>query len=160
VDYGKRPADPASKLRERSYLITHVWALLVALAHTAAQRRAVQASLREGKIVICDRYTLDSAVHLLDRYGPNRRFGPQIWLMHMLSPRPIRAYLVDVPAPVALERKADHFDLHELWRQAELYRRVAARLGVRMLDGQRTREELCQELAHDVWSELRPTVVP
>jgi thymidylate kinase len=153
--YGQQPEDAAAKLRQRSPLITHVWVLVVAAVHAAAQRRAVLPALREGKVVICDRYTLDAAVHLRERYGPSRRFRYQRRLLEWLSPRPIRSYLVDAPAPVALARKPEHFDLDALTRQATLYREMAAQLGVRRVDGTRAREDLCTELAYDVWSALR-----
>ena len=153
--YGERPADVAAELRERSGLISHVWVLVVAIVHALAQRRAVQHHLSAGKVVICDRYTLDAAVHLRDRYGPKRRFRYQSRLLTLLSPRPLRSYLVDVPAPVALARRPEHFDLDGLTRQSALYRETAARLGVRRVDGTRAREALCSEIAYDVWSALR-----
>ena len=155
VAYGQAPADAAAELRERSALITHAWVLVVILVHAAAQRRAVLPPLRAGKVVICDRYTLDAAVHLRERYGLQRRFRYQTRLLEWLSPRPIRSYLVDVPASVALERKPEQFDLDQLTRQATLYRELATRLGVRRVDGTRSRENLCGEIAYDVWSALR-----
>jgi len=63
----------------------------------------------------------------------------------------VRAYLIDVPAEVAYARRAEQYSLEELARQAELYRAEAERLGVRRLDGSRPREELCEEIARDVW---------
>jgi thymidylate kinase len=153
--YGQAPADAAAELRERSALITHAWVLVVILVHAAAQRRAVLPPLRAGKVVICDRYTLDATVHLRERYGLQRGFRYQSRLLEWLSPRPIRSYLVDVPAPVALARKPEQFDLDQLTRQATLYREMATRLGVRRVDGTRARENLCGEIAYDVWSALR-----
>jgi thymidylate kinase len=158
LEYGERPADTASALRERNPLLTGCWVLIVALLHAAAQRRAVQAQLRRGKVVICDRYTLDSAVHLRHRYGAQHRFRPQVRLMHLFSPRPIRSYLVDVPATVALSRKAEQFGLEELERQADLYRQESVTLGVRRLDGTHECEQLCAEIGYDVWSALRPVL--
>ena len=145
----------AAAVRERSDLISQVWVTVVALAHAAAQRRATRRPLRRGTIVVCDRYTLDAAVQLRFLYGESRPYRFQIDLMARLSPRPARAYLVDVPAEVAYGRKAEQFSLTDLTRQAELYRVEADRLGVRRLDGGRPREELCEEVARDVWLHLR-----
>ena len=75
--------------------------------------------------------------------------------MHLLSPRPVRAYFVDVPGAVALARKPDHFDQAELDAQADAYREQHVGLGVRRLDGQRPPESLCEEIAEDVWRALR-----
>jgi thymidylate kinase len=146
--------EPAA-VRERSDLISQVWVAVVAVAHAAAQRRATRRLLGRGTIVVCDRYTLDAAVQLRFRYGETRRYRFQVDLMARLSPRPARAYLVDVTAEVAYGRKAEQFSLPELARQAELYRVEAERLGVRRLDGGRSRAELCEEVARDVWLHLR-----
>ena len=142
--YGERPADAASELRERSALMSHGWVFIVAMAHAAAQRRAVQRHLRRGKVVICD------------RYGASHRFRRQIRLLELLTPRPLRSYLVDAPAPLALERKPEQFGLEELERQAELYRQEAVSLGARRVDGARPKETLCEEIGYDAWSALRP----
>jgi thymidylate kinase len=154
--YGERPPPtPALEIRERSRIISHGWVLILAVVHGLAQRRAIEARLLRGEVVICDRYTLDSAVHLRRRYGAERRFRAQIVLMHMLSPRPVRAYFIDVPGAVALARKPDHFDRGELDAQAQAYREEHLRLGVRRLDGERPPESLCEEIAEDVWRALR-----
>jgi thymidylate kinase len=141
-------------LRERSNLISHVWVTIVALAHAAAQRRAATADVKRDRMVICDRYTLDAAVQLRFRYGESHGYRFQIGLLTRLSPRPVRAYLIDVPAEVAYARRAEQYSLGELARQAELYRAEAERLGVRRLDGSRPREELSEEIARDVWRGL------
>lgn len=155
VEYGERPADAAALVRQRSAAITHGWTFVVALAHAAAQRRALREHLRAGRVVICDRYTLDSAVHLRDRYGGQRRLRAQVALMHLLTPRPALAYLIDVPGDVAHERKPEQFGVQELRRQADLYREYAPLLGVRVLDGRRDRTELCVEIAAEAWATLR-----
>ena len=104
--------------------------------------------------MICDRYTLDAAAHLRFRYGEQRPFRFPIGVIHRFSPRPLRSYFVDVPAETAYARKAEQYSLEELARQAQLYREEAPGLGVRKLDGQRPREELCAEIAEDVWRAL------
>lgn len=104
-----------------------------------------------GDVVVFDRYILDSLVHLHFAYGP--RAVPQA-LVRSLSLRPARAYLLDVRPETALARKDDLWTLDELTRQAELYRHYAAQLGIRVLDGERPRDELCAEIAADVWRSL------
>jgi thymidylate kinase len=154
--YGERPPPTAAvELRERSGLVTHGWVLIVATLHGLAQRRAIEARLLRGEVVICDRYTLDSAVHLRRRYGAQRRFRVQTRLMHLLSPRPARAYLIDVPGAVALARKPEYFDLAELDAQAAAYREEHAALAVLRLDGEQPAESLCERIAEDVWRALR-----
>jgi thymidylate kinase len=149
-----RPLEP-SAVRERSALISQVWVAIVALAHATAQRRETRQHLRGGNVVLCDRYTLDTAVHLRFRYGEQRNYRSQIGLVQRLSPRPIAAYLLDVPAATAYARKSEQYSPEELERQATLYRQESPRLGVRRLDGELPREQLCAEIATEVWRALR-----
>jgi thymidylate kinase len=149
------PSLEPSALRERSSVISQVWVGIVALAHTAAQRRETRAQLARGQVVICDRYTLDTAVHLRFRYGERRNFGWQIRLVESRSPRPVVAFLLDVPAATAYARKAEQYSLEDLERQASLYRQESLRLGVRRLDGELPREQLCTEIGLEVWRALR-----
>ena len=127
----------------------------VAIAHGLAQRRETRRALRNVDVVICDRYTLDAAVHLRFRYGESRNYAFQIRLLDLLSPRPTAAYLVDVPAATAHARKPEQYSLAELERQARLYSEERLRLGVDRLDGELPREELCQTVAEHVWRMLR-----
>jgi thymidylate kinase len=148
------PLEPSS-VRERSNAISQVWVAIVAFAHGQAQRRETREHLRGGKVVLCDRYTLDTAVHLRFRYGQQRNYGFQIGLVQRLSPRPLAAYLLDVPAATAYARKAEQYSLQDLEHQADLYRQEHARLDVRRLDGELPREELCSAIATEVWRALR-----
>jgi thymidylate kinase len=147
-------ADPAKELRRRSALVSHAWALIVALANASSQRRATRPHLRQGRIVVCDRYSLDSAVHLRYRYGETRSFRLQALLVRLLSPRPVRAFFLEVPPETAFARKAEQYDLDQLARQARLYAEEHVRLGARRLDGERPQDELCAEIAEDVWLAL------
>jgi thymidylate kinase len=149
------PALTPTEVRQRSGLVANVWVGVVALAHGSAQRGETRPHLRPRTVVICDRYTLDAAAHIRFRYGESRGYRFQIGLMRRLSPQPLRAYFVDVPAETAHARKAEQYSLDDLRRQERLYREEAPRLGVRRLDGERPREELCSEIAEDVWRALR-----
>ena len=150
---GPAPLTPTA-VRQRSGVVANVWVTVVALAHASAQRRETRRHLRRGVIVISDRYTLDAAAHLRFRYGESRPFQFQIRLVELLSPRPLRSYFVDVPSETAYARKAEQYSLDELTRQARIYRELAASLGVRRLDGERPREELCAGIGEDLWRAL------
>ena len=117
------------------------------------QARAVAPHLWRGRVVICDRYTLDSKVHLRYAYGEERAFGFQAALIGHLSPRPDLAYLLDVSPETASTRKRD-YPLEENARRGNLYLEEAEGLGVRRLDGERPREEICAQLAREVWDFL------
>ena len=151
-----RLAEPAKRIRQRSRVMTAAWATVVSVANGWGQRRATIRHLRAGRIVVCDRYTLDSAVHLRYRYGEAHRRRLQVRLIRLLSPTPLRSFYLDVSAETALARKSDHYNLEQLRRQLPLYRQEHRAHGARRLDGERPRAELCAEIAADVWARLHP----
>lgn len=157
---GQRPADEAAsadrgkELRKKSSVITYVWATAVAIANASSQRRMTRYHLKRGRNVVCDRYTLDSRVHLRYRYGEKRKFSLQARLIQWLSPKPLRSYHVDVPPEVAYERKAEQYDLDQLRTQARLYEEERDVVGAQRLDGTRPRDELTREVLEDVWRAL------
>ena len=137
---------PTAQLRRRSALLTHAWVCVVAAVHARAQARTVSAASGPQKVVICDRYTLDAAVALRRRYGKERSFAPQVMLLKLLSPRPLLAWHVDVPAAVAQKRKDEGFSDAELKLLVELYRAQRERLGWRRVDGTRPAAEVAEEI--------------
>jgi thymidylate kinase len=143
--------DPIKRLRERSRLATGAWVMVHALANAWSQRRLTRPHLRRGRIVICDRYTLDSIVALRVRYGAHHRFRLQRSLIAALSPRPARAYFLDVRPETAFARKGEG-GVEWLAAHRRLYLEEHEALGVRHLDGERPREEICTEIAQDVWA--------
>jgi thymidylate kinase len=153
---GGSPPDSARELRRRSGFLTHAWVLVVALSHARVQRRATRRHLAAGRVVVCDRYTLDALVYLRYAYGERHRFRLQSRLIELLSPRPALAFHLDVPAETALARKHEQYGLNDLTRLARLYREEHGRLGVRLLDGERPREELCAEIGREAWLALSP----
>jgi thymidylate kinase len=142
--------DPVKRLRESSGLLTHVWLMVIAFANAWSQRRLTRPHLRRGAVVICDRYTLDSVVALRFEYGRGRRFRPQRALISAISPTPRRAYYLDVSAETAFERKRE-WGVEWLAGHRDLYLEEAGPLKVRVLDGELPREEICAQIAADVW---------
>ncbi len=138
----------------RELALLHGWATVVAIANALHQRSIVTRHAAEGRVVIFDRYTLDSIVRLRYLYGDRERFAFQSFLIRAVSPRPLRSFLLEVAPETALGRKEDRWSLDDLRRQSELYREEADRLGVPRLDGERPREALCAEIALEVWRAL------
>ena len=128
------------------------WTTLLALANALAQRRRALRHAGRSRIVVFDRYTLDSVVILRHLWGGDRRFPA--WLIRTLSPRPVCSFLLDVPAETALARKRDQWNLENLRGLAELYRAEAPQLGVRRLDGERPREELTAQILAEITKSL------
>lgn len=158
-DGQQRPAagedsDRLTHLREGNPLLQRMWVCFVAAMNAWWVWRAVRPHLLRGRIVICDRYTLDSIVHLRYRYGAERRYRAHLGLIRLLSPTPLRAYLLDIPPESAYARNQEYSPQQTALR-ARLYREEHDGLGVRRLDGERPREDLCRQLALEVWTALR-----
>lgn len=155
---GDRPvmeiADPAQAVRQRSPILTHSWATIVALVNAFHRRRALRRASRGGRIIICDRYTLDSLAHIKFRYGVSRGFALQVWLIRLITPKPRRAYFLDVDPRIALARKNETYTQEEMATLASLYRSNASFAGVERLDGEAPVEDLCRHIGSDVWLSL------
>src|SRR5205085_11741279 len=65
---------PGTVPRERSRLVTQALSTVVALANALSQLATIARHTRHGRIVVYDRYVLDSAVQLRFRYGRESRF--------------------------------------------------------------------------------------
>ena len=143
--------DPVRAFRSRSELLTHVWTIVVVLVNVSSHRRLTVRHIRAGRTVICDRYVLDSVAHLHAKYGEQRTYPIQVALLRLLSPEPVAAFLLDVPAEAAYARKPERYDVAQLARQARLYREAQERLGATRLDGTRPVDELAAEIARAVW---------
>jgi thymidylate kinase len=134
-------------------LAAGVWSTVTTLASALVLRRAAHGTLTRGRIVIYDRYVLDTVVDLRFRYAPEARLRFQEALIRALTPTPRRAYLVDVSPEVAHHRKPD-WSLDQTRVRAGLYRREHAALGVRPVDGGRPVDDLGREILQDVLESL------
>jgi thymidylate kinase len=128
---------------------TKLWVAYVALANAFTHRRLA----RSSKVVVFDRYVLDSVVRM--RYLWGGRFPLAAGLLRALSPRPRLAFLLDVPGEVAYGRKPEQWSEADLERFRELYLEEAERLGVTVLDGTRPQDELSAQIAEEAWLALR-----
>ncbi|MGH2902537.1 MAG: dTMP kinase [Solirubrobacteraceae bacterium] len=145
--------DPATLLRERHSWLQTGWVTFVAIMNAWWQLRAVRPHLLRGRIVICDRYMLDSLVHMRYRYGSQRRYRLQLAIIRLLAPKPLRSYLLDVSPETARARNREYTPA-QIELRARLYREEYERLGVKRLDGERSREDLSTQIAFEVWSAL------
>lgn len=143
------PPDAGKRLRHRSRLLTWAWALVIALGNGIDHRRAVRR--HAGRIVICDRYVLDTLVHLHFRYGDDLPLWLHRRIVRWLSPRPAAAFFLDVPAEVARARKPEQYLTSELVVIRERYHRHAPEAGAVVLDGTRPVEEVAAEIARRSW---------
>jgi len=106
------------------------------------------------RIVIFDRYALDSAARLRFFYGVEEPFDLQNRIIDGLSPRPLCAFFLDVDPAASLTRKDDNWSLQQLEAQARLYREECSRHAATRMDAERPGEELAAAIAHAVWRRL------
>jgi thymidylate kinase len=132
-----------------------VWATLVAALDAASQRSKAVRGTARGRVVVFDRHALDSIVRLRFLYGSTVAYPLQRRLVDLIAPQADFAYFLDIAPETSLARKDDIWSLAQLQRHADLYREELGRLGVRRLDGERPRDELCAEIALEVWLGLR-----
>jgi thymidylate kinase len=146
----------AARLRRRSALLTHAWVFVIAAVHAGRQRQAVRTASAPGRVVICDRYSLDAAVGLRRRYGERHSFALQVRVLELLSPRPLVAWHLDVPPSLAKTRRDEGFSDEDLDRLVTLYGEERKRLGWRRLDATRSAPELARDVARTSEGALRP----
>ena len=136
--------------------VTQTWATLVMVLNLLSQRRAVMRHTLGGRrVVVFDRHVLDSVVRLRFLYGAAGSSRIQLSLVNAIAPKARFAYMLEIRPEIAFSRKPDDWTLDQLRRQGELYKEHSERLSVPRLDGELPREELCTEIATEVWRALR-----
>ena len=148
-------SNPARMLRRRSRVLTSVWTTIVALANGWSLARGLMAHGWAGRVVVADRYRLDSAVRMRFLYDERRRFPVLRTLLAALTPSPRRAFFLDVEPATSLARKDDGWSLEELAVQARLYREEHRGFMSEHLDGSRPPDDICAETAKKAWLALR-----
>ena len=109
-------------LREENAAVNYVWSAVVTFANGLAQLRTIARHTRHGRIVVYDRYALDSTVQLRFRYGSRWPVRVAAALIDVLAPKPVAAFYLDIPPEISLARKDDRWTLGDLTAQARLYR--------------------------------------
>lgn len=149
------PEEAAARaLRARFPALNQAWAAVVVGAHALNLRRALRPHLREGRVVVRDRYVLDSAVELRQGYGHRRDVGFATWLIPRIVPPALVGFWLDVPAEVAYKRKPDLFTVERLAARQQLYEAERGSLGAIRIDGTRSQEDICAEIAWETWRRL------
>lgn len=145
--------DPLTRIRERLPFLQSAWITFVAATTAWWMAREIRPKVARGRIVVCDRYTLDALVQMRYRYGEQHRYKTRLRLISSLAPKPSRAYLLDVAPETAYARNRE-YTLPQIEMRTRLYREEHGPLGVIRMNGELPADELCAELALDVWSVL------
>ncbi len=130
-----------------------VWAQVNAVVDGYRHVRLCAPHVRKGKVVICDRYTLDSHVHLAERFADHPRAVRVAAALDVaLSPRAAAAFYLDLPAEVASARKPEDVSLDRLHEHVATYRRLHDRHGAVRLDATAPSDAVAARLARAVWA--------
>ena len=106
-----------------------------------------------GRVVIFDRYVLDTIVDLRFSYAPDGRMPPQEMLVRTIVPTARCAFFIDVAPETAHGRKPD-WSLEQTRVRADMYRSECRHLGVRPIDGQRPAGDITKDLMAEVLNAL------
>jgi thymidylate kinase len=148
---GAQETKPAHGATERSETVAQAWATTVALLQALQHRRAALRHAGSGKIVLFDRYVLDSSAQLRLFYGAGRRFRVQTWLLRVVSPTPVLSFWLDVSPRALAARKEPQYSFETVCLQWQLYQQGLAGCGVQRLDGERPQADLTDEIAEQIW---------
>lgn len=149
--YRGREDDVGVQLRQQSGVVTGIWVAVVAASHALTTARRLRPHLRAGRIVVCDRYTVDTGVFLRHIYGKDRGFRLANRVLRRLSPSPAVTWFLDVPPDVALSRKQDEFDAEELGELRRLYVETHPTFDGRRLNGALSSAELAELIGRHTW---------
>lgn len=140
------------------------WSWLTTIELLLRYTWRVTLPLLRGRVVICDRY-VDDALADWSAYFGHAAGRPQdvekccaAKVLRLLTPRPSRAYWLDVPAEVAQSRSPDGLPAHFLEAQSAAYRQMAserraAAYALQRLDGSRGWEEISDQVVYQVLSD-------
>ena len=130
---------------------------LLYVANRYEKRRQMEHWLQRGVVILCDRYRASSVA-----YGEAQGVEPQ-WLeeIQRFLPRPALTILLDIAPEAAVRRKASGRDRYErdlelLSRVRASYRRQAADGGWLVLDGERPRKDVTQDVISAAMKLLEP----
>ena len=119
------------------------------------KREQIEAWLREGTFILCDRYLASSIA-----YGEAQGLDP-VWLTEIqrFLPAPALTVLLDIAPETAVRRKAANRDRYErdlalLSRVRTSYRRQAEAGGWLLLDGERQKDDVAKDVIEGIGSRL------
>jgi dTMP kinase len=130
---------------------------LLYVANRYERKEDLQRWLDSGLLLLCDRYVASSVA-----YGEAQGLDP-IWLtdMQRFLPEAACTILLDIAPETAAQRKQVHRDRYErdlelLTRVRQSYLRLASQPGWVVVDGERSKETVAEEIATVLSSRLGP----
>jgi dTMP kinase len=105
-------------------LVRTVWSVMVRPEHLVQINRDIRRKLRDGYVVVCDRYLWDSTIDLaiLNNKNPEWLLSGSNKIMWKFVPQPSITFFIDIPPEEALKRKNDIPSFDYVRKRADLYR--------------------------------------
>ncbi len=122
-------------------VVRMLWSAMTHVEHVTQINLEIRQRIRDGKVLVCDRYLWDSSIDLavLNNRTPEWLSGGLNTLMWKLVPKPTLTFYIDVPPEEALKRKNDIPSLDYVTKRAAFYRHLASCNSWTVIDG---REEV------------------
>jgi len=140
INYKKRK----NQLFNKNSLLSRVYILILLLDNFIQLLIKIRIPLKQGKIVVCDRYIQDTIVTDL-AVDMQLSIKQIIFLLDKslnFLPKPALTLLVDVPVKVAYSRKTDVPDISYLHDRRNLYLDIAKKYNYTVLDGNKEIEDV------------------
>lgn len=135
----------------RNTNIQNIWTLMVICDLIIHNFFSIKLPLIFGKVIICDRYIIDTFVDLAERFSCfdlDRTLIGKILIR--LSPNPDISYLLEINSENALKRKRDVFPKEVLAKRNKLYHRLADRFGYDLKDVNRPLRTVKNEIVNEI----------
>lgn len=115
------------------------WTFIILVELTVIYNLKVRIPLLFGKVVICDRYLVDTLVEMgVYTKDENIHRGFSSILLRLLNPSPNISFLISVSPRIVFERKSDEFLEVHLNKQRLLYKKLAKRFNTILINGERS----------------------
>jgi thymidylate kinase len=125
-----------SKLMGNS-LVRILWSAMTYVEHLIQINLDIRRKMRDGCVVVCDRYLWDSSVDMatLNNKDPQWLSGGFNSLVWKFVPKPTITFFIDIPPEEAMKRKNDIPSVNYVRERAEFYRYLAKCYSFSVING-------------------------
>jgi len=133
-------------------VVWRLWLRFTLVEHIKKIHQLFSPHLAAKRIIVCDRYIYDSVINTAFLAGLDPAQLPPLLQQASITrvPVPAKCFYLDVPAEVAYQRKNDIVALQEIAPRVPLYQITASTLGMEVIDGTATQDEIAQLIQSSV----------
>jgi thymidylate kinase len=117
--------------------VRFLWSVLTQIEHLVQINRDIRPKIRQGYIVVCDRYLWDSTIDMaiLNNKDQDSLLNNVNRFMWWLVPKPTITFFIDISPEEAVKRKNDIPSSEYVKRRAEFYRHLSTHVPFQLIDG-------------------------